>query len=68
MNEFRKRFAGRRELSNEHSSYLIIKRVFKTLFFVKHQNLFPKNSFILTIKSIKTLQINCNIFCMFFEA
>ena len=37
-------------------------------FFVKHQNLIPQNSCILPINSMKTLQINCNIFCMFFEA
>ena len=64
MNDFRKKFAGRRE----HNSDLMINRVFSKLFFVKHQNMFSKNSCILPTKSIKTLQINCNIFCMFFEA
>ena len=64
VNKFRKRFAEGRE----HSSDLMIERVFSNLFFVKHQNLFTLNSWILRIKSIKTLQINCNIFCMFFEA
>ena len=58
VNVFRKRFARGRE----HSSDLMIKRVFSNLFFVRHQNLFPQNSCILLIKSIKTLQINCYIF------
>ena len=66
VNEFRKGLA--RGGGREHSSDLMIQRVFSNLFFVKHQNLFPQNSSILPIKSIKTLQINCNIFCMFFEA
>ena len=51
----------------EHSSDLMIERVFSNLFFVKHQNLFPQNSCILPIKSIKTLRINCYIFCMFLK-
>ena len=64
VNVFRKKFARGRE----HSSDLMIERVFSNLFFVKHQNLFPQDSCILPIKPIKTLQINCYIFCMFFEA
>ena len=53
----------------EHSTDLMMERVFSNIFFVKHQNLFPQNSScILIVKSIKTLQMNCYIFCMFFEA
>ena len=54
----------------EHSSDLMIERIslFSNLFFVKHQNLFLQNSCILLIKTIKTLQINCSIFYMFFAA
>ena len=50
---------------HEHSSDLMIERIYSKLFFVKHQNLFPQNSCILPITSIKTLQINCFIFYMF---
>ena len=52
----------------EHSCDLTFARAFSNLFFVKVQNLFPKSSCILPTKSIKTLQINCYIFCIFFEA
>ena len=52
----------------EHSSGLTTECTFSNLFFVKYQNLFLQNSCILPIKSIKTLQINCYISCMFFVA
>ena len=52
----------------EHSSGLMIECIFSNLFFVIYQNLFPQNSCILPIKSIKILQINCYISCMFFVA
>ena len=53
---------------HEHSSDLMIERIFSNVFFVKHQNLLDHNSCILPIKSNKTLQITCFIFCMFFVA
>ena len=40
VNVFRKRFAR----GCEHSSDLLIERVFSNLFFVKHQNLFPQTA------------------------
>ena len=46
----------------------LIECIFSNLFFVKHQNLYPQNSCMLPITSIKTLQIKCYIFCAFFEA
>ena len=52
----------------QHSGDVMIECIFSNLFFVTHQNLFPQNSCILPIQSIKTLLIYCNIFCMFFEA
>ena len=53
------------QAEREHNSDLMIELVFSILFFVEHQNLFPKNS---CIFPIKTLQINCYIFRIFFVA
>ena len=62
-----KKTVCRGRVGREHSSDLMIERVFSNLFFVKHQNLFPQNRSILPIKSIKTLQMYCCIFCMFLK-